>query len=64
MSAPKVDKAWVQARVNECGSVDKARPEGVSQDTWRDVCRKLKVSTRKRDTELEAALKALADGVS
>ena len=56
-----VDRAWIQARVDQHGSVDRARPEGVTWGLWRDTCKTLGITARKKNVELEAALRKLAD---
>ena len=57
----KVDRAWVQARVNEAGTVDDARPDGITTKLWREVCKKLDVRPEKPKSELEIALLKLVD---
>lgn len=60
-ATPPINRAWVQARVDEYGQIEKACPQGVSRMLWRDICKKLGVSARHKDASLEAALRALAD---
>lgn len=74
MSAPKVDKAWVQARVDQYGGIDNARPEDYTRDAWRRVCQSLGVKRRHLhvapepaeadDSWLLAALKKAGDSAS
>ena len=58
-------RAWVQARVDEAGSVNDSRPADFTQKAWRQVCKELGVSARgNKVSTLEEALKRLAERVS
>ena len=54
-------RAWVQARVDEAGNTDKARPKDeYTQDAWRELCAHLGVKVQpKKARNLEEALEAL-----
>lgn len=64
MKAPKgQERAWVQARVNEAGGIEKARPADFSQTAWRELCRHFGVRSPrfKQVSSLEDALRAVAE---
>jgi len=54
-------RAWVQARVDEVGSIEAAKPDTVTQRAWRDLCRHLAVTARpRRAANLQEALEEVA----
>ena len=56
------EKAWVQARVNEYGSITAAKPDGITHQAWRKLCRHYGVTSQKfgKANTLEQALEAVA----
>ena len=55
-------RAWVQARVDEHGSVDKAWPrDQFTSRAWRELCEHLGIAASKKAASLEEALKRLAE---
>lgn len=63
--SPQLDeeqlRTWCQARVDESGSVDAARPvDDFTERAWRELCAHLDVKTKpKKARNLEEALEAL-----
>lgn len=58
-------RAWVQARVDEAGSISASRPSDFTQSAWRAVCKELGVAAKpKKVNTLEEALKKLAERVA
>ena len=58
-------RAWVQARVDEAGSIDDSRPADFTQAAWRAACKELGVTAKpKKAATLEEALQRLAERVS
>lgn len=51
------DPAHIQAAVDNAGSIDKARPEGWSRETWRQHCKDLGVKVRRQSTLPDAQIK-------
>lgn len=62
MPEPKRDvHAWLQARVDEAGSVEASKPDGFTKRAWRDLCRHYNVRPGgPKINSLEAALEAVA----
>lgn len=55
-------RAWVEARVREHGSIQRATPEGFTERAWATLCKHYGVQARPaKARNLEEALRALAD---
>lgn len=55
-------RAWVAARVQEFGNVQRSTPEGFTQRAWAELCRHYGISSRpEKARTLEEALLRVAD---
>lgn len=55
-------RAWVAARVEEYGSIQRSTPDSITERAWAELCRHYGVSARPaKARNLEEALRALAD---
>lgn len=56
------ERAWVQARVEQYGSIDAARPrDDFTRSAWRDLCAHYQINTKAKAASLEEALLRLAE---
>lgn len=65
MSKPDQERLrlYAQARVDDAGGVDAAKPDDFTQKSWRDLCSHLGVASprRKKVRSLDEALRAVAE---
>ena len=61
-SAEEKQRAWVQARVQQFGGIDRSCPDDFTMHGWRKVCAHYGVKFRKdKASSLDEALRRVAD---